>query len=119
MAAVHGMVMTHQPDIASEPTGNHQSRVTSVSPSLQPNRPAHSASCGAFLQEWFSENEFWLVPYAAFCFLRDLFGTAEHWKWGVMARPTPQVRTVYAALRPTWSNLQPQRSTGRAAQPGL
>lgn len=46
----------------------------------------------ALLQEWFSANEFWLVPYAAFCFLRDLFGTAEHWKWGTMAKPTPQVK---------------------------
>lgn len=46
-------------------------------------------------QAWFSDNEFWLVPYAAFCFLRDLFGTAEHWKWGTMAKPTPQVRQTH------------------------
>lgn len=50
--------------------------------------------CCAVLQEWFADNEFWLVPYAAFCFLRDLFGTAEHWKWGTMAKPTPQVWIV-------------------------
>lgn len=48
----------------------------------------------AVLQEWFADNEFWLVPYAAFCFLRDLFGTAEHWRWGAMATPTPQVRCM-------------------------
>lgn len=43
------------------------------------------------LQAWFADNEFWLVPYAAFCFLRDLFGTAEHWRWGTMSTPTQQV----------------------------
>jgi hypothetical protein len=43
------------------------------------------------VQEWFACNEFWLVPYAAFCFLRDLFGTAEHWRWGTMSKPTPEV----------------------------
>jgi 4-alpha-glucanotransferase len=44
------------------------------------------------MQDWFAANARWLVPYAAFCFLRDLFGTAEHWNWGVMATPTPEVR---------------------------
>ena len=27
----------------------------------------------------------WLQPYAAFCFLRDLFGTADHSQWGLFA----------------------------------
>eukprot|EP00951_Prasinocladus_malaysianus_P023220 scaffold196544_cov19-Prasinocladus_malaysianus.AAC.1 len=31
----------------------------------------------------------WLKPYAAFCFLRDVFGTSEHWKWGILAHPQP------------------------------
>lgn len=26
----------------------------------------------------------WLKPYAAFCFLRDLFGSADHRQWGLM-----------------------------------
>ena len=34
------------------------------------------------------KNERWLVPYAVFCFLRDLFGTAEHWNWGVFSKPS-------------------------------
>ncbi len=41
---------------------------------------------------WFAEAGSWLRPYAAFCFLRDLFGTAEHWQWGALATPSPQVR---------------------------
>ena len=46
-----------------------------------------------FAQEWtsvqrrpdykkfFGENKEWLVPYAAFCYYRDLYGTAEFSKW--------------------------------------
>ncbi|KAI3949164.1 hypothetical protein MKW98_026544 [Papaver atlanticum] len=30
----------------------------------------------------FSENEEWLKPYAAFCFLRDFFETLDHSQWG-------------------------------------
>ncbi|KAI8466522.1 MAG: cytosolic 4-alpha-glucanotransferase [Monoraphidium minutum] len=43
------------------------------------------------LREWFESSRKWLVPYAAFCFLRDLFGTAEHWRWGAMAAPTQEL----------------------------
>eukprot|EP00252_Welwitschia_mirabilis_P024591 TRINITY_DN7346_c0_g1_i1.p1 TRINITY_DN7346_c0_g1~~TRINITY_DN7346_c0_g1_i1.p1 ORF type:complete len:954 (-),score=162.82 TRINITY_DN7346_c0_g1_i1:275-3136(-) len=35
----------------------------------------------AFLK-FFAENEHWLKPYAAFCFLRDLFETSDHTQWG-------------------------------------
>ena len=33
-------------------------------------------------KEFFETNEEWLVPYAAFCYLRDLYGTPDfhHWK---------------------------------------
>ncbi|XP_039000486.1 4-alpha-glucanotransferase DPE2-like [Hibiscus syriacus] len=31
---------------------------------------------------FFSENEEWLKPYAAFCFLRDFFETSDHSQWG-------------------------------------
>jgi len=30
---------------------------------------------------FFADNEHWLVPYAAFCFLRDQFGTADFNQW--------------------------------------
>ncbi|KAK9671266.1 hypothetical protein RND81_12G018300 [Saponaria officinalis] len=33
-------------------------------------------------QKFFSENEEWLKPYAAFCFLRDFFETSDHSQWG-------------------------------------
>ncbi|KAJ0978933.1 hypothetical protein J5N97_014407 [Dioscorea zingiberensis] len=32
--------------------------------------------------KFFSENEDWLKPYAAFCFLRDFFETSDHTQWG-------------------------------------
>ena len=32
-------------------------------------------------QQFFTENEHWLVPYAAFCFLRDKFGTVNFSEW--------------------------------------
>jgi len=36
-------------------------------------------------QTFYKANESWLRPYGVFCVLRDLFGTAEHWRWGVFA----------------------------------
>ncbi|KDP35768.1 hypothetical protein JCGZ_10848 [Jatropha curcas] len=33
-------------------------------------------------QQYFLENEGWLKPYAAFCFLRDFFETSDHSQWG-------------------------------------
>lgn len=41
-------------------------------------------------ETFFNENREWLRPYSVFCFLRDLFGTAEHWRWGALATPAPQ-----------------------------
>lgn len=32
--------------------------------------------------EFLAENAAWLKPYAVFCALRELFGTAQHWRWG-------------------------------------
>lgn len=32
-------------------------------------------------QEFFQDNRDWLEPYAAFCFLRDKYGTADYSKW--------------------------------------
>src|SRR5665213_497697 len=32
-------------------------------------------------KKFFAENEHWLVPYAAFCLLRDQFGTADFNRW--------------------------------------
>ena len=41
-------------------------------------------------KQWYEDNQSWVQPYAAFCFLRDLFGSAEHWKWGSLSHPTQQ-----------------------------
>lgn len=34
----------------------------------------------------------WLKPYAVFIWLRGVMGTGEHWRWGALAQPTPEVR---------------------------
>ncbi|GFY98105.1 disproportionating enzyme 2 [Actinidia rufa] len=36
----------------------------------------------SFFHKFLSENEEWLKPYAAFCFLRDFFETSDHSQWG-------------------------------------
>ncbi len=43
---------------------------------------------------YFEANERWLRPYAVFKFLQGLFGTAEHWHWGSLSRPTQKVGNV-------------------------
>ncbi|GLC39071.1 4-alpha-glucanotransferase dpe2 [Pleodorina starrii] len=40
---------------------------------------------------WFEANAHWLRPYAAFCFLRDIFQTSEHWRWGCMSSGSAEV----------------------------
>ena len=37
--------------------------------------------CAPEYTQFFTENESWLVPYAAFCFLRDKFGTVDFSQW--------------------------------------
>ena len=43
------------------------------------------------VQAWFADNASWLEPYAAYSWLRQLFGTAEHWRWGAMSKPSPEL----------------------------
>ncbi len=45
-----------------------------------PSQKAATFRAGEY-KKFFAENEHWLVPYAAFCFLRDRFGTAEFSRW--------------------------------------
>ncbi len=42
----------------------------------------------AYLQ-FFRDNEFWLRPYAAFSYLRDLFNTSDFSRWGEYSYPAP------------------------------
>ena len=44
----------------------------------------------AEFQAWFESSRDWLQPYAAFLCLKDLFGSAEHWRWGALAEATPE-----------------------------
>jgi 4-alpha-glucanotransferase len=47
-------------------------------------------------------NSQWLVPYAVFCFLRDLFRTSKHWTWGVYAEPTPAMFDHLSSPEQEW-----------------
>jgi 4-alpha-glucanotransferase len=38
-------------------------------------------------KQFFADNQQWLVPYAAFCYYRDFYGTAEFGKWPAGATP--------------------------------
>jgi len=44
----------------------------------------------AFLS-FFNDNEYWLRPYAAFSFLRDLFNTPDFSRWGEYSKPSPEL----------------------------
>ena len=52
--------------------------------------------------EFQAANAHWLKPYAVFCFLRDFFKTAEHWKWGVYSKPTPEMLEHLASPDKEW-----------------
>lgn len=46
----------------------------------------YAANDGGFLKEkeyvaFFDENRHWLIPYAAFCYLRDLYNTTDYRTW--------------------------------------
>lgn len=40
---------------------------------------------------FYSENEYWLKPYAAFSYLRDLFNTPDFSRWGEYSKPTEEL----------------------------
>ncbi|KXZ50081.1 hypothetical protein GPECTOR_18g59 [Gonium pectorale] len=52
---------------------------------------------------WFAANASWLRPYAAFCFLRDIFGTSEHWRWGCMNAGTRELVDRLTAPGGEWA----------------
>ncbi|KAK9799848.1 hypothetical protein WJX73_009580 [Symbiochloris irregularis] len=54
-------------------------------------RQGHAQLQDPGFKAWFKHSHEWLRPYAAFCVLRDLFGTAEHWTWGAFSHGTSQV----------------------------
>lgn len=44
-------------------------------------------------------NRYWLLPYAAFCVLRDVHGTADFSKWGAYKRYNARKVAAYAAAK--------------------
>ncbi len=51
---------------------------------------------------FFRENEFWLQPYAAYCSLRDRFGTADFKDWPEHAVYNPEAIADYCAVWSPW-----------------
>lgn len=42
-------------------------------------------------QDFFEENKYWLKPYAAFSYLRDLFNMPDFKRWGDFSHPTEEM----------------------------
>ncbi|KAM7270713.1 hypothetical protein ACFE04_029927 [Oxalis oulophora] len=49
-------------------------------------------------QKFFSENEDWLKPYAAFCFLRDFFETSDHSQWGRFSQFSKEKTVLFLTM---------------------
>ena len=56
-------------------------------------------SKSAEYKTFFEQNMEWLVPYAAFCYYRDLYGTAEFQKWPVGATVAATQKTTFKAKK--------------------
>jgi 4-alpha-glucanotransferase len=44
----------------------------------------------------------WLQPYAVFIWLRRVFGTGEHWRWGALSQPTREVLDRLSSPSQEW-----------------
>ena len=44
-------------------------------------------------KSFFKKNEYWLRPYAAFSYLRDLFNTTDFSRWGEYSKPAAELMT--------------------------
>ena len=56
-------------------------------------------SKSAEYKAFFEQNKEWLVPYAAFCYYRDLYGTAEFPKWPAGATVAATQKTTFKAKK--------------------
>ena len=56
-------------------------------------------SKSAEYKAFFEQNKEWLVPYAAFCYYRDLYGTAEFQKWPASATVAATQKTTFKAKK--------------------
>ena len=50
-------------------------------------------------KQFFDQNQEWLVPYAAFCYYRDLYGTAEFGKWPAEATVERTQKSTFKGKR--------------------
>jgi 4-alpha-glucanotransferase len=65
------------------------------------DKVAKATLAGRPLRRYVREQAHWLVPYAAFCRLRDLHGTADFTQWGEHAKyPAEQVKAWFTGGSP-------------------
>ncbi|CAN6443473.1 unnamed protein product [Victoria cruziana] len=69
-------------DVDYEATMNVKMSIAKTVFSVEKDAVLSSSS----FQKFFSENEDWLKPYAAFCFLKGFFETSDHTQWGSFAK---------------------------------
>ena len=57
-------------------------------------------------KKFFTDNEFWLVPYAVYCLLRDKFRTPDYRKWGDFAiYDAVKMKEFSSAIQPHFDDI--------------
>ena len=97
-AALSSPASTNHPDVDYEGTLSAKLRITRQVFDVVGQEALDSDEYKIFWER----NEKWLRPYAVFCFLKTLFGTAEHWKWGVFATPTSDMFDRLSSADQEW-----------------
>jgi 4-alpha-glucanotransferase len=70
-----------------------------------PSQKAKTFKSGDYRQ-FFDRNRHWLVPYAAFCYLRDKFGTTDFNRWPAHQRYEPdEIAALAAGDSPAYDDL--------------
>ena len=80
------------PKIDYERVNDEKDRLLRKAFATRGKKDLGSASYASFVKE----NEAWLLPYAAFCVLRDSFGTADFQTWGSFSSYSPAAVGAFA-----------------------
>ncbi|MBQ9712390.1 MAG: 4-alpha-glucanotransferase, partial [Bacteroidales bacterium] len=80
------------PEVDYEAVNNEKTRLLKETFAKIGNEVMKTDQYKAFMEK----NRDWLIPYAAFCCLRDEFGTPDFSKWGKMAKYTQKKVAAYA-----------------------
>ncbi|MDH6358266.1 4-alpha-glucanotransferase [Parabacteroides sp. PF5-9] len=57
-------------------------------------------------QSFFADNETWLIPYASYCYLRDMYGTSDFDHWGKYSSYNPnQIHQLCRPEHEAWPEI--------------